>query len=38
MIADVGAHEELMQKLGTYRRLHDLQFIDLETPKVAAGQ
>jgi ATP-binding cassette, subfamily B, bacterial MsbA len=38
MIADVGAHEELMQKLGTYRRLHDLQFIDLEAPKVVAGQ
>lgn len=36
MIADIGAHEELMQKLGTYRRLHDLQFIDLETPKVVA--
>ena len=23
-IADIGAHEELMQKLGTYRRLYDL--------------
>jgi subfamily B ATP-binding cassette protein MsbA len=32
-IADIGAHEELMQKLGTYRRLHDLQFVDLEQPK-----
>jgi len=38
MIADVGAHEQLMQKLGTYRRLHDLQFIDLEAPNVVAGQ
>jgi subfamily B ATP-binding cassette protein MsbA len=38
MIADIGAHEELMQKLGTYRRLHDLQFIDLEAPTVVAGQ
>ena len=38
MIADIGAHEELIQKLGTYRRLHDLQFIDLEAPKVVAGQ
>ncbi len=29
-IADIGAHEELMMKLGTYRRLYDLQFADLE--------
>jgi ATP-binding cassette, subfamily B, bacterial MsbA len=29
-IADIGAHEELMTKLGTYRRLYDLQFADLE--------
>jgi len=35
-IADIGSHEELMQKLGTYRRLYDLQFIDLETPRVGA--
>jgi subfamily B ATP-binding cassette protein MsbA len=35
-IADVGTHEELMQKLGTYRRLYDLQFIDSEMPRVAA--
>ena len=35
-IADIGSHEELMQKLGTYRRLHDLQFIDLETPRIGA--
>ena len=25
-IADIGAHEELMKKLGTYRRLYELQF------------
>jgi subfamily B ATP-binding cassette protein MsbA len=36
MIADSGTHEELMQKLGTYRRLYDLQFIDIELPRVAA--
>lgn len=35
-IADIGTHEELMQKLGTYRRLYDLQFIDSEMPRVAA--
>ncbi|MBV9180854.1 MAG: ABC transporter ATP-binding protein, partial [Acidobacteria bacterium] len=32
-IADVGTHEQLMQKLGIYRRLYDLQFIDLEAPR-----
>ena len=34
-VADSGTHEELMQKLGTYRRLYDLQFIDIELPRVA---
>ena len=34
-IADIGSHEELMQKLGTYRRLYDLQFIDIELPRHA---
>jgi ABC-type multidrug transport system ATPase subunit len=28
-IADIGAHEDLMTKLGTYRRLYELQFADL---------
>jgi ATP-binding cassette, subfamily B, bacterial MsbA len=32
-IADVGTHEDLMAKLGTYRRLYDLQFADFE-PKL----
>jgi subfamily B ATP-binding cassette protein MsbA len=32
-IADVGAHEELMQKLGTYRRLYELQFAEADAPK-----
>jgi ATP-binding cassette, subfamily B, bacterial MsbA len=36
-IADIGAHEELMRKLGTYRRLYDLQFVELEQPKVGAA-
>jgi subfamily B ATP-binding cassette protein MsbA len=35
-IADIGTHEELMQKLGTYRRLYDLQFIDVEQPRPVA--
>ena len=30
-IADIGAHEELMQKLGTYRRLYELQFSEAKT-------
>jgi ABC-type multidrug transport system fused ATPase/permease subunit len=32
----VGSHEQLMQKLGTYRRLYDLQFINLHSTKVGA--
>ena len=35
-VADVGTHEELMHKLGTYRRLYDLQFIDIEAPRLGA--
>jgi len=33
-ISDIGAHEELMARLGTYRRLYDLQFVEVETPKI----
>lgn len=29
-IADIGAHEDLMTRLGTYRRLYELQFADFE--------
>jgi len=36
-ITDSGAHEELMKKLGTYRRLYDLQFVELDQPRVSAG-
>jgi subfamily B ATP-binding cassette protein MsbA len=32
-ISDIGAHEELMQKLGTYRRLYELQFAENEAPR-----
>ncbi len=35
-IADIGAHEELMQKLGTYRRLYELQFASVDAPKAVA--
>ena len=33
-IADVGPHDELMSRLGTYRRLYDLQFTNLEAPRI----
>ncbi len=32
-ISDIGAHEKLMQKLGTYRRLYELQFAEADAPK-----
>jgi len=32
-ISDIGAHEELMHRLGTYRRLYELQFAEAEAPK-----
>ena len=34
-ITDIGRHEDLMQKLGTYRRLYNLQFLDMDQPKTA---
>ena len=36
-ISDIGAHEELLKKLGTYRRLYELQFANMEAPKAVAG-
>lgn len=35
MIADQGSHEDLLTRLGTYRRLYDLQFVDIDAPKGA---
>ena len=35
-ISEIGAHDDLMKKLGTYRRLYDLQFTDAEVPNAAA--
>jgi ATP-binding cassette, subfamily B, bacterial MsbA len=35
-IADMGAHEELMKKFGTYRRLYELQLADSDLPKAVA--
>jgi subfamily B ATP-binding cassette protein MsbA len=37
-ISDIGAHEQLMQKLGTYRRLYDLQFVEVDQPKAEAAR
>jgi subfamily B ATP-binding cassette protein MsbA len=37
-IADVGAHEDLMNKLGTYRRLYELQFADADQKLAAPAQ
>lgn len=30
IITDIGRHEDLMKKFGTYRRLYDLQFVDVQ--------
>jgi subfamily B ATP-binding cassette protein MsbA len=35
-ISDIGAHEELMQKLGTYRRLYELQFAEADVPRAVS--
>jgi len=35
-ITEIGAHEDLMRKFGTYRRLYELQFTDVEVPKAIA--
>ena len=31
VIADSGSHEDLMSHLGTYRKLYDLQFVEVES-------
>ena len=33
-ITDEGTHEGLMARTGTYRRLYDLQFVDVEKSQI----
>jgi ABC-type multidrug transport system fused ATPase/permease subunit len=35
-IADIGAHDDLMRRLGTYRRLYELQFANMDATRVGA--
>jgi subfamily B ATP-binding cassette protein MsbA len=35
-ITDIGTHEDLLSRLGTYRRLYDLQFLDVEPSSMSA--
>jgi subfamily B ATP-binding cassette protein MsbA len=34
-VEDIGSHDDLMTRLGTYRRLYELQFAEAEPPKTA---
>ena len=36
-ITDIGKHEDLLGRLGTYRRMYDLQFLDAEQPSIPAA-
>jgi ABC-type multidrug transport system fused ATPase/permease subunit len=29
-ISDIGSHHELLQRYGTYQRLYNLQFVEIE--------
>lgn len=35
-IAEIGGHDDLMQKVGTYRRLYELQFAAMDVARVGA--
>jgi subfamily B ATP-binding cassette protein MsbA len=37
-ISDSGTHEDLLTRLGTYRKLYELQFTDLEQPAAVVAQ
>jgi subfamily B ATP-binding cassette protein MsbA len=34
-ISDIGPHDELIQKLGTYRRLYELQFAEADASRIS---
>ena len=36
-IADIGTHEDLLSRLGVYRRLYELQFVDLDVARPTNG-
>jgi subfamily B ATP-binding cassette protein MsbA len=36
-IADSGSHEDLMNRLGTYRRLYELQFMEVDAASIRNG-
>jgi ATP-binding cassette, subfamily B, bacterial MsbA len=36
-IADSGSHEDLMKRLGTYRRLYELQFLEVDAASIRNG-
>jgi subfamily B ATP-binding cassette protein MsbA len=36
-VSDVGPHEVLIQKAGTYRRLYELQFAEADVPRAGAA-
>jgi subfamily B ATP-binding cassette protein MsbA len=36
-IADIGTHQQLLEKLGPYRRLYELQFMDSDSSRLAVG-
>jgi subfamily B ATP-binding cassette protein MsbA len=33
-ITDIGSHQELLQRFGTYQRLYNLQFVEVESATV----
>jgi ATP-binding cassette, subfamily B, bacterial MsbA len=38
VIADSGTHEDLMNRLGTYRRLYELQFLEVDPPEAVRAE
>jgi subfamily B ATP-binding cassette protein MsbA len=34
IVTDIGSHHELLQRFGTYQRLYNLQFVEVDTATV----